>query len=116
MHNILAINYFILATRPFFLRGRKFNFKFLYLSSIILIGTLFIFYIFQINSIIQHNYFIKNYEKKFNLLSEETKSLEIKFAQINTLENVEFLIKDLSYEKIEEINYIQLIGSQVVTK
>ncbi|OGZ18028.1 MAG: hypothetical protein A2Z78_00595 [Candidatus Nealsonbacteria bacterium RBG_13_36_15] len=115
MQNTLAVNYFVFSSRPLIL-GRKLNLKIICLLSFVLIWTLFILYIFQINSIIQNNYLIKNYEKESNLLSEETKNLEIKFAQINTLENIESLIKDLSYEKIEKISYIQLIGSQVVTK
>ena len=116
MQNTLAINHFVLFTRPLILRGRRFNLKTFYLLLSILVGTLFVFYIFQINSIIQSNYSVKNYDKKLNLLSEETSNLEIKFSQVNTLENIEFLIKDLSYVKTEEVRYIQLIGSQVVAK
>lgn len=115
MNNILTINYLILIIRPLTLRW-KFNLRIFYLLFFVSIGILFILYIFQINSVIQNTYFLKNYEKELNLLSEETEALEIKLAKISTLENIEFLIKDLSYEKIGEIRYIQLMGSQVVTK
>ena len=115
MNNISAINHFVLVIRPLTL-GWKFNLKAFYFLSFVLFGILFILSVLQINSVIESTYLIKNYEKEFTLLSGETKNLEIKFAQISTLENIEFLIKDLSYEKIENIRYIQLLGSQVVTK
>jgi len=115
MNNTLTINYLILIIRPLILRW-KFNLKILYPLFFVLIGTLFILYIFQINSVIQNTYLLKNHEKELGLLSEGTKNLEIKLVQANTLENIESLIKDLSYEKIKEIKYIQLVGSQVVTK
>lgn len=110
MNNTLAINYFPLNLKW------KLSFQYLYPLLFVLIGLLFVLDIFQINSVIQNTYLLKNYEKELNLLSEDTKNLEIKLAQTNTLENIETLIKDSSYKKIEEIRYIQLIGSQVVTK
>lgn len=117
MNNILAINSFISTIRPFIPGLKwKFNLRIFYLLCFSLIGIFFVFYIFQINSVIQKTYLLKNYEAEFSLLSEETQALGVKFAQANTLENIELLIKDLSYEKIEEIRYIQLVGSQVVTK
>ncbi len=115
MNNVLTINHFVLVIRPLTL-GWKFNLIAFYLLSFVLLGILFILSVLQINSVIESTYLLKNYEKELTFLSGETKDLEIKFAQANTLENIEILIKDLSYVKIENIRYIQLVGSQVVTK
>jgi hypothetical protein len=115
MNNIFTLNFIILAIRPLTLRW-KFNPRAFYPLVFLLMGTLFILWIFQISSIIQKTYLLRDYEKEFNILSEQTKNLEVRFSQINALENIESLIGDLSYEKIEEIRYIQLAGSQVVSK
>lgn len=81
-----------------------------------LIGVLLTLFVFQINSVIQKTYSLKNYEKELVLLSEKNRNLEIKVAQLNSLENVESLVRDLNYEKIGEISYIQLMEPQVVSK
>jgi len=88
---------------------------FLILGSIL--AVLFLaFYIFQINSIIGHTYLIKNYEKQLADLSSENKNLEINSAQAYSLESVEALVKNLNYERIEKVRYIQVLENQVVVK
>jgi len=87
-----------------------------WLFSSLLIGALLVFYIFQENSIVQNIYLLNNYERKLTELQEDYKNLEIKFAEINSLENLESLVQNLNYEKIEKIRYIQVLGGQVVTK
>ena len=115
MQNTLILNLPISIVRPLILR-RKFNLKLFYILTFLSIFSLLVFYIFQINSIIQKTYLLQNYEKELTKLQEENQNLEINFAKSNSLENLESLVQNLNYEKVEKIRYIQVLGGQVVTK
>ncbi len=81
-----------------------------------LILSLLMFYVFQINETIQGGYLIKNYLKKIDRLSQESKLLEIDFAHISSLGNIEVTTKELNFEKITQIKYLQILESPLATK
>lgn len=84
---------------------------------LILIGVLSVIYIFQVNSMIKEAYLVRNYQRKLKELARENKILEVNFSQSNSLANLEkLIIKDLKFEKIEKIYYIEVLGNQVVSK
>ena len=114
MSKTLSLHYF--PVNCFFPLRMKFNFGIL--RNLILISTaaLLIVYIFQINAIIQKTYFIKNYEKELSVLSDDNANLEASVYGANSLETIEPRIKDLNYEQISSIKYIQVLEPQVVSK
>ncbi len=65
---------------------------------------------------IRETYLIQNYQRKIKELSQENKTLEINFFQANSLSTIESLVKNLNFEKVERIHYIQVLESQVVAK
>jgi len=92
----------------------KLSLKTFWILSIILTITLLVFYIFQINLMTKETYLIQEYQKKIGELSRENKILEINLSQQNSLSNIETLIKNLNFEKIDKIHYLQVLEGQVV--
>lgn len=115
MNNTTILSPPISIVRPLILK-RRFNLRIFWILFLILTGILLVFYIFQINSVIQKAYLLQGYEKKLNEISRENKKLEINFAKVNSLENIESLVKNLNYEKVGKIRYIQVLEGQIVTK
>jgi len=124
MNNAVTLNPPLSIVRPLRLRlssaecllRRKFNLRIFWILPLVLTGILLVFCIFQINSVIQKAYLLQGYEKKLNEISRENKKLEINFAKVNSLENIESLVKNLNYEKVGKIRYIQVLEGQIVTK
>lgn len=75
-----------------------------------------VFYIFQVNAEISERYSIREYEKTLDKLSKENKTLGINSLQVNSLKNIEELLKNFNFEKVEKISYIQVLDNQVVVK
>ena len=90
--------------------------KFSWISAVILIAIFLVGYIFQVAKITEAGFFISNYEKKIIELVRESKILESNFSQFNSLANLETILNNLSYEKVEKIHYLRVPGSQVVAK
>ncbi len=89
--------------------------KFLIINLILSIGLLF-FYIFQINKTFQISYLVKDFEGSLKQISQENKNLEDNLLKSNSLGDIETLARNLNYERITDIKYIQIIGSSVVAK
>lgn len=75
-----------------------------------------VFYVFQINEIMRGSYLMKNYQKTVDNLIRENKNLEINLAQISYLENIEKKTKELNFESIGTVKYIQILDSSLAKK
>lgn len=95
---------------------QKIKLKIFWILGSISIISLLVFYIFQANAIVSEGYQIQTHQKKINELSQENEISAINLAQINSLGNIEIKIKDLGFEKIDKIRYIQVLESQIATK
>lgn len=93
-----------------------FNLKFFIILGTTLIGFLLAFYIFQISSVVSVSYQIQENKQKINELSQENEILEINSSQIGSLTNIENKIQELGFEKIEEIYYVKVPETPIVTK
>ncbi len=91
----------------------KFEARVLWVSIFVLIITLLTSYVFQVSDTVSKGYQIRNYQQKLKELSQENNLLEINFAQINSLGNIEEKIKELGFEKIDKIHYIHTLESQI---
>jgi predicted PurR-regulated permease PerM len=114
MNNTLVLNPPISIIRNLVFKI-KFSWKTLWILSFILIITLLISYIFQINSLAEETYRIQNYQKKTNQISQENDSLLANSLKQNSLSNIETLIKDSGFERAQKIHYIEVLERQVVT-
>ena len=88
--------------------------KFLWIFIFLFIFSLLIFSVYQLNSYTAEIYFIHNYEKKINQLSQENKILEINLAKTNSLWNVGNYVQN--FEKASKIEYIRVLESTVLAK
>lgn len=111
----------IILRQPFVLT-RRFSLKWKIILNIfwflgfMSIASLLVFYIFQVTSEASARYSIQKYEKKLGEISKENKILEIGAVETNSLNNVLAEIGKFNFEKVEKINYIQVINNQVVVK
>lgn len=112
MNNALILN------PPISIKGLslKLNLRVFWILSSVLLASLLAFYIFQVNTVIKNSYLIKNYDKSLSTLSQENNNLKINFSQSNSLDNLEEQILNLNFEKVGEMKYIQILGSEVATK
>lgn len=81
----------------------------------IIVGLL-VFCVFQLNALTRDIYFIQNYEKKINQLSEENKNLEIELLNAKSLQNIKTLIEELNFERVGKILHIKISEDEIVVK
>jgi hypothetical protein len=112
MNNVLILKPPISFSFPLRIK-QKYSLKNFLTLNIILIVLLIGFCIFQVNSLITKGYLVQNYEKQLNDLTVENEGLEIKFGKINSLENIDTLVKNLNFEKVDKIYYIRILEGQV---
>ena len=74
MNYILTLNPTIL--RPLFVRWR-FSLKTWLILSFVLVISLLVFYVFQVNEVTKAGFFISNYERQIAEFSQESQMLEI---------------------------------------
>jgi energy-coupling factor transporter transmembrane protein EcfT len=92
------------------------NLKFLWLFIFLIILSLLIVCIFQLNAYTKEFYLIQNYEKKLNQLTQENKNLEINFSQANSLKHLGSYLENQVFEKAERIEYIRVLEGTVLAK
>lgn len=94
----------------------RINLRKIWLLGFILIVSLLIFYIFQISEIARVSFAISAHEQEAAKLFQQNKNLEISLFQRNSLFSLETMVNELNYEKVNKINYIRFINSQVAAK
>ncbi|MCD6402418.1 hypothetical protein J7L36_01005 [bacterium] len=92
---------------------RKFNFKILNFLGSLLIISLFLFYIFQVNSLAKEKYLLESYYEKITQLSEENEALEIKLVKESSLNKLNDYLKKENFIKADNISYIKILETQV---
>jgi hypothetical protein len=106
----------ILYNKLTILRFPRINRKAALILSFSLIVLLSALYVFQINDLMAGSFFIKTSLKKIDSISKENKILEIQSAQIGFLGNIEGKAKELNFEKVGKIKYIQALEGSLATK
>ena len=74
--------------------------------SIAILLVLTLFYIYQVNAIINQSYNISVLEQKAKKMTQIKENLEVKLTQEQNLPNATKLAADLQLEKIDRIEYI----------
>jgi len=102
------------ASRPISIRI-NFSQRIFWILNFILIILLGL-YIFQVGTLTQAIYLIKDYEKKLDSLSKENEILEINFSKSNSLSNIENFLSKENFVKSNKVKYIQILESSVLNK
>jgi len=115
MNNALVLNPSISILRNPFLKI-KFSWKAFWIFSFVLIIALLVSYIIQVNSLAEETYKIQNYQQKIEKISQENENLLSDSLKLSSLSNIETIVNNSGFEKTQKIYYIQVLGSQVVTR
>ena len=87
----------------------KINWKAYYLCAFLMVLCLAIFYVLQINYMIENSYLIKGYQKQIDGLSRENKVLEVDFAKTSFMRTIGQKTQQMSFEKVKEVKYVQIL-------
>lgn len=79
----------------------------------ILIISLLVFYVFQINFLTGQNHLLKSQEKKLAQTKKEAEILKIDFAKVNSLANIETYFQNQDFKKINQVKYIRILDTSV---
>ncbi len=115
------MNHTLILNPPFILKGNlslkwRIGLKVFWVLSVLLIVTLLVFYIFQVNRGVSERYSIQKYENRLIELSKENQNLEISSVQVISLDNILSLLENSGFEKTDKVYYIKVPDTQVVTK
>ncbi len=86
----------------------KINWKLICFTTSLCCLALLIYYVWQIIYLTSGFYSVSSYEKQMSQLLEQKKSLEIGFVENSFLSEVQQKIRDLNFEKVTSVRYIQL--------
>ena len=89
------------------------NLKIFWVIGFVLISLLLALYVFQVSRLVSETYTLQSYQKRVSQIFEENKILEINLAKTNSLSNITPKIKELGFEKINAVNYIQVVDNSV---
>ncbi len=94
----------------------NFNLKLCLIFAFILTLSLLAVCIYQFNRYTQEVYSIENFQKKIITLTKENKSLEVNFANTNSLENINSFLAEQNFEKVSQADYIYLLQGTALAK
>lgn len=92
------------------------GFKFFYLVLALAISALLVFYVFSINELTRGVYTIKNYNKQVSVLLKENKALANRFSSNNFLIKAQERAQELSFQKTEDISYVQVLETSIAKR
>ena len=115
MNNLFILNPSISILKHFVSR-KKTSWKIFWTLNFILILSLFILYIIQVNSLAKETYQIQSYQQEIEKLTQENEYLLSDAVKLSSLSNIETIINNSGFEKAQKIHYIQVQEKQVVTK
>ena len=73
-------------------------------------------YVFQVSGLTEEAYLIEKYQQRIRFYSQESNGLEYKFLENNSFFEVERLAVELDFEPVNNVSYIQVLGTEVVVK
>lgn len=94
----------------------KINSSLFFVSSLLLMGLLIAYYIFQVNSLAREKYLFDDYQQRKVQFSRTNETLAINFSKNNSLANADKYLSDQMFEKAKNIKYIQIFEDQIVRR
>ncbi|MDP2641176.1 MAG: hypothetical protein Q8P39_01370 [Candidatus Yanofskybacteria bacterium] len=90
-----------------------FTTKALWIGALLFLGILAALYVFQMSMLTQMAYMIARHETAIAQLQDTTKRLEGIIASSITFQNYDTIARDLGFEKVRSISYVELASQQV---
>lgn len=87
------------------------NWKIIFVAGLFSVSLLWIFYAYQINELTRGAYLIKGYDKQIKGLLQQSKNLEVNFAESSFLGQVEKKTEEMGFKKTTSVKYIQIMDS-----
>jgi cell division protein FtsL len=73
-------------------------------------------YVWQINSVATQGYYLKDLDKKLEILEKRNDHLQVEATQLKSLSRVEEEVKNLGLVKIDTVHYLTVVDSSVAFK
>lgn len=89
------------------------NWKWVYIMGVMVCFALVFFYVLMVNQLTSGAYLVKNYNKEITTLSKENKAIEAEFEVTGFLDTIHNKVRNLGFEKISEITYIELLDTSL---
>jgi hypothetical protein len=111
-----TMNYILSLNQPGQIIFKKISTIF-WTMNLIFFSFLAIFYIFQVGTLTQKIYLIKDYEKRLEKLSKENEVLEINLSKSDSLNNIENYLLNGNFVRANpgQVKYIRILEGTVVT-
>jgi hypothetical protein len=93
----------------------KQNKKILISAAFLIIFSLLVSYIYQINNLVSKSYSLQNCQKNIEKISLENEEMESNLAGAGSLQNAEIKISQLGFEEITKIHYVQILEKTVAS-
>ena len=94
----------------------RINLRKIFIPGLILVGSLIIFYIFQINEVTKTSFLIYKQEAEIAAVSQQILDLEAGLSAENSLISLENIFHELNYEKVSKVHYIQVPDNGVAVQ
>lgn len=111
----IAIRYHQVANRVKAVALPAVNWKFLYAMGVGMALALLVVYVWQINALTGGTYLLKDYNKQLDALTKENAALQQKFAQTDFLGSTMSQARELNFEKITEVTYLQILDDSLAS-
>lgn len=109
MNNTIALNNSIALNKSLALTqhlARRLNLKIFWLLCFVSLSIFLGLYVFQLNEMAGGLYLFEDCQRRFSDLTRENKNLEVNFMQTNSLEDIETLVQNLNFEKVDKVHYL----------
>lgn len=91
----------------------KIHWKIVYAALIVLLASLFVFYIFLVNDLTKGVYLVKKDQKTIETLLDENKVLQSQLANIGFLGQTLIKAEAMNFEKTNNLTYIKISESSL---
>lgn len=110
-----TLPYSLTIVHPFSLKG-KWSLRIFLVLGCILVLTLYLFYIVQVNQLAREQFLVQDYEGRIGQLLEHNETLKINWSKSNSLNNIDDYLQNHNFGKVGQVRYIRILESSVAKK
>jgi len=115
MNRVSVLNPSISIINPLIFKG-KFNLRALGILIFLIMVSLLVVSVFQLNNYTKEVYLIHSYEEEISQLTQKNKILEVNFSKVNSLKNIDGYLENQIFEKAEQVYYIRILDGTAMAK
>lgn len=110
-----TLSYYFKKTKNVSIAFPQINWKAIFAVGVVFMAGLLTYYVIQINQMTKGSYLTNNYQKQFNLITDENKSLEIDLARMSFMGQIQEKALAIGFVKAKNIKYIEIQSNSVAT-